>query len=58
MKVLRVRDVIAMTGLARSTIYKYVKDGMFPRQIKLGCRTVGWLQFEIEQWLRIKAAQR
>jgi len=31
MKILRLKQVTAMTGLARSTIYKYVSAGTFPR---------------------------
>jgi prophage regulatory protein len=45
------------TGLARSTIYKYIKEGLFPKPISLGSRSVGWIQSEVEEWIlvRIKA---
>ena len=38
-------------GLSRSSIYKMMADGRFPRPIKLGRRSVGWRAVEIERWL-------
>ena len=44
-----------MLGISRSTIYRMMKVGEFPRPTKLGRRAVGWREDEIEQWLRGKA---
>jgi len=44
-----------MLGISRSTIYRMMNVGEFPRPIKLGRRAVGWREDEIEQWLRSKA---
>ena len=49
--VLRRPDVEALTGLSRSTIYKFMKDGTFPKTVKIGPRAVGWRQADIEDWL-------
>lgn len=49
--VLRRPDVEALTGLSRSTIYKFMKDGTFPKTVKIGPRAVGWRQTDIEDWL-------
>ena len=38
-------------GLARSTIYVRVADGSFPQPIRLGARTVGWIESEVDQWI-------
>ena len=46
-----VRTITAKTGISRSTLYKYVKDGHFPRQRKLGPRRVGWLASEVRSWM-------
>lgn len=51
MKILRLKAVMGMTGLARSTIYKYMSAGQFPKQTKLGLRCVGWLCAEVEAWI-------
>ena len=43
--------VEARTGLARSTIYAKMETGDFPKPIKLGARSVGWLAKEIDDWI-------
>src|SRR5262249_43579000 len=57
--VLRRKDVQALTGLSRSTIYQYVKDGAFPKPVALGPRAVGWLESEVTEWVagRVKLAR-
>ncbi len=49
--VLRRRQVEARTGLARSTIYQYMKDGVFPKPVQLGPRAVGWIEADISAWI-------
>jgi len=49
--VLRRPDVEALTGLSRSTIYKFMKDGTFPKAVKIGPRAVGWRRADIDDWL-------
>ena len=39
-----------MTGLPRSTLYFFVKQGTFPAPIKIGVRSVGWLESDIAAW--------
>ena len=50
-KILRLRQVMAKTGLARSTIYDLIKKESFPKPIKLAAKIVGWLENEIEEWI-------
>jgi prophage regulatory protein len=49
--ILRRREVQARTGLSRSTIYQYMKAGIFPRSVPLGPRAVGWLESEVSAWI-------
>ncbi|MDC7698340.1 helix-turn-helix transcriptional regulator [Vogesella indigofera] len=58
MKVLRLKQVMAMTGLARSTLYKYMVTEAFPPQVKLGARAVGWLEAEVLTWLEARIQER
>ena len=57
--ILRLKDVIAMTGLSRSTIYLRMDQGKFPQQINLGSRAVGWVSSEVNEWIdeRIKESR-
>ena len=58
-QILRLKDVIAMTGLSRSTIYLRMEQDKFPQQINLGSRAVGWISSEIKEWIekRIKESR-
>jgi prophage regulatory protein len=49
-KVLRMPSVQGITGMARSTLYKAMKDGQFPLPISLGARSVGWLESDVQAW--------
>ncbi len=55
-RVLRLPRVQARTGLARSTIYVRVADGSFPQPIRLGARAVGWIESEVDAWIREQIA--
>ena len=49
--ILRRPDVEAVNGLSRSTIYKWMNEGSFPKPVKLGPRAVGWREADINDWL-------
>jgi prophage regulatory protein len=55
---LRIRDVIRVTGLPRSTLYDLIAKGLFPKSIPLGPRVVGWLEPEIAEWQRQRIEAR
>ncbi len=44
-------EVIAQTGLCRSTIYDLVSQGKFPSLINLGPRAVCWVPSEVVDWI-------
>ena len=52
-------EVISITGLSSSTIYRLASEDRFPKPIKLSLRSSGWLGSEIDAWLdqRISAAR-
>ncbi len=50
-EVLRLPQVIRVTGLCRSTIYQMEAEQRFPRRIKISTRAVGWLHAEVQAWL-------
>ena len=50
-RILRLPDVKARTGLSRSSIYAYIKEGKFPKHIALGERSVGWYESEVDAWV-------
>ena len=50
-KIIRLSSVIDQTGLSRSSIYKFIQDESFPKQIPLGQRAVGWVKSEVDDWV-------
>lgn len=58
MRIIRLKEVMDLTGLARSTIYKFVSAGLFPKPISLGERCVGWLEGEVHDWILSKIKER
>jgi len=56
--VLRRRQVESRVGLRRTTIYKLVASGKFPKPVRLGARSVGWLSHEVDRWLADRIAAR
>ena len=51
-RVIRKKTVLAKCGLANSTMYKKIKEGTFPKPIKIGIRSVGWVESEVDDWIR------
>ena len=57
-KVLSREAVEQATGLPRSTIYKRISEGNFPKPIKLSGRKVGWPEADIHDWLLSRGARQ
>ena len=58
MRVIKLKKVIELTSLSSATIYRLVKNGEFPKQLKLAERSSGWLLEEINDWLESKSTLR
>ena len=51
-RLLRISEVAARTGLSRSTIYEWSADGRFPAPVRLGGRVARWVEAEVDEWLQ------
>ncbi len=59
MRFLRLKEVMSLTGLGRSTIYKFMADETdFPKSVPLGGRVVAWVESEIEEWMESRLSMR
>ena len=54
--ILRLPEVIARTGLSRSSIYLRMGQNAFPPSVSLGGRAIGWVERDIDTWLEEKIA--
>ncbi|EJU7421647.1 TPA: helix-turn-helix transcriptional regulator [Salmonella enterica] len=50
-RLLRISDVMNLTGLPKSTIYLKIKNNEFPNQVSIGSRSVAWVEKEINEWI-------
>lgn len=50
-RILRMAEVQKLVGLHKSTIYRLIDANEFPKPIKLGPNSVGWLREEIDKWI-------
>ena len=55
-RIVRLPDVLTRTGLSRSTIYVRLAEGAFPKPVQLGARAVGWIEAEVDEWIRQQIA--
>lgn len=53
-KIIRMPEVMAKVGLRKSAIYNMIRRGEFPAQIRLGENSVGWLEADIDEWVRVR----
>ena len=51
MKFIRRKEVENRTGLSRSSIYKRMSEGTFPKQQKIGQRAVAWVEDDVNKWM-------
>jgi prophage regulatory protein len=57
-RVLREREVKAITGLDRVTRWRLEREDAFPKRFKIGKNAVGWRASEIADWLDQRSQQR
>jgi prophage regulatory protein len=51
-RILRLKVVLERTGLTRSTLYRKMQIGTFPKQLRISVRCAGWRESDVEAWLR------
>ena len=51
-RILRLREVLARTGLSRSTLYRKLDDGTFPQRVHISRRCIGWHESTIDTWIQ------
>lgn len=50
-RLVRLPEVLRMTGLTKPTIYNWIRASKFPRPLKLGPRAAGWRYSDLKAWL-------
>ena len=65
---IRLPEVLSRTGFGRTSIYRKMEDGSFPRSLKLGgppkdpnefdSRAIAWIENEVDQWMESRIEDR
>ena len=65
---IRLSEVMSRTGYGRTSIYRKMEDGSFPKSLKLGgppkdtnefdSRAIAWLEAEVDQWIESRIEDR
>jgi prophage regulatory protein len=51
-RVVRERECRRLTGLSRTTRWDLERKGQFPRRHRITAHSVGWLECEVQEWIR------
>lgn len=55
MRFIRTSDVVELVGLSRSTLWRMVHAGTFPRRVRISERTAGHIYEEVQAWMEARA---
>lgn len=57
-RIIRLKTVLARTGLSRSTIYRKMAEGTFPDKVRISIHGAGWHESSINRWIADPASYR
>ncbi|MCX8957954.1 AlpA family transcriptional regulator [Erwinia psidii] len=57
-RLLRLSEVMKRTGFRKSWIYLLISQGNFPPAVKIGSRSVAWLESEVNDWIAERISKR
>ena len=57
-RLIRFREVLTMTGLSRSSLYRFIEENQFSPQVQLGGRAVAWVEGEVQEWIAQRITNR
>jgi predicted DNA-binding transcriptional regulator AlpA len=53
-KIIRCKEVLEITGVTRTTIWRWEEKGEFPARVSLGVGSIGWRLSEVEAWMEAR----
>lgn len=58
MRFLKLKEVMQKTALSRSSIYRKMEEGEFPKSVSLGDRAIAWVESEVDDWMEERLFNR
>ncbi len=56
-KLLRLSEVLNRTGYSKAWIYRLLKENRFPQSVKIGSRSIAFVESEIDDWINQRIAE-
>lgn len=50
-RIIRPKELSEMLGISRTSIWRFERDGVFPKHVQLGMQSIGWRLSEVNAWL-------
>ena len=57
-RLIRLNEVLVMTGLSRSGMYRSIEKQQFPSLVPIGYRAVAWVESEVQDWILDRIVSR
>ncbi|MXO91040.1 helix-turn-helix transcriptional regulator [Pontixanthobacter aquaemixtae] len=57
-RLIRLPEVQHRVGLGRSTIYRWMADGKFPKPVQLGSYAVAWAEDDVDTWVECRLSKK
>ncbi|EGY6543077.1 AlpA family transcriptional regulator [Escherichia coli] len=54
---IRLSEVQRRTGYSKAWIYRLIKERRFPQSVKIGSRSIAFIESEIEEWINQRIAE-
>ena len=54
---IRLSEVLRRTGYSKAWIYRLLKEKRFPQPVKIGLRSIAFVENEIDEWINQRIAE-
>ena len=55
-RVIKIKDVSYQTSLSKTSIYRHIAEGTFPKPVRLGPQRIAFLEKDVENWILARIA--
>lgn len=57
-RLLRIKEVLCITGLSKTHVYRLIEFGDFPRPVRISPKAVAWPDSEVQGWIAARMQAR
>lgn len=56
-RLIRLPEVLIRTGYSKAWIYRLLKENRFPRSVKIGVRSIAFIESEVDEWINQRLSE-